>query len=517
MSILGPAPPPKYCDPRLSRLRIGFWTRVAISNDLAAALISFYLENDHPIMGMFDADLFLDDLVEHRLTYCSAMLVTAVLYLSCQAYTRSDVRSSSFVPEFLDEARTLWLAEQNPDLAGTLAAAERITDPITTIAAAELMALGCQVNGQNDLGYDFLNAGRQMAERIGLINTPPTSPKLRYIASKSPEWISAASHVAWGTYNWLSVHGLYFRDPPIAHPPNLPVPAERSSTIDRQLDSSESHEDFRPAPAYMGSTFSTMCRFWTIVQEVAVVYFKHDKRSLSQRVPLAFAEAKYQRLLAWTDTLAMGMARGEYSPAHVLIFHMNFHSVVMQLFHPFVREQSSFSKHRLRSFSSEDSCLANVFNASLNQLGRLMFIYQRSCVSATWSIFVNPPLVQLADAMLAARFSRTTHGRLFFLLCISAWLDLYESYYFFWDIVKGFLARAMRDGTMTSNEAKSLMAELRRRGAHHGTPKLASSSIIIDFDRAAANPDEARTRAIAEQFDELALQEELTTGDYEEK
>ncbi len=83
MSILGPAPPPKYCDPRLSRLRIGFWTRVAISNDLAAALISFYLENDHPIMGMFDADLFLDDLVEHRLTYCSAMLVTAVLYLSC--------------------------------------------------------------------------------------------------------------------------------------------------------------------------------------------------------------------------------------------------------------------------------------------------------------------------------------------------------------------------------------------------------------------------------------------------
>jgi len=70
---------------------------------------------------------------------------------------------------------------------------------------------------------------------------------------------------------------------------------------------------------------------------------------------------------------------------------------------------------------------------------------------------------------------------------------------------------------MTSNEAKSLMAELRRRGAHHGTPKLASSSIIIDFDRAAANPDEARTRAIAEQFDELALQEELTTGDYEEK
>lgn len=51
-----------------------------------------------------------------------------------------------------------------------------------------------------------------------------------------------------------------------------------------------------------------------------MVYFKHDKRSLSQRVPLAFAEAKYQRLLAWTDTLAMGMARGEYSPAHVLIF-----------------------------------------------------------------------------------------------------------------------------------------------------------------------------------------------------
>ncbi|UNI16929.1 hypothetical protein JDV02_003311 [Purpureocillium takamizusanense] len=200
---LGPVPPQEYCDPRLSRLQIEFWTRVQIPNELAASLISFYLENDHPIMAMFDADLFLDDLVDHRLTYCSAMLVAALLYLSCQAYTRSDIRSSSFVPGFLDEARTLWRAEQSPDLVGTLAAAERITDPITTIAAAELMALGCQVNGQNELGYEFLNTGRRMAEQIGLINTPPTSPKLQYMNDKPPQWISAASHVAWGTYNWL--------------------------------------------------------------------------------------------------------------------------------------------------------------------------------------------------------------------------------------------------------------------------------------------------------------------------
>ena len=62
------------------------------------------------------------------------------------------------------------------------------------------------------------------------------------------------------------------------------------------------------------------CKLWAIAQEVAVVYVTHSDRSISHRVPLAFAEAKYQKLLSWMDSVKADMVRGDHSPAHVVMF-----------------------------------------------------------------------------------------------------------------------------------------------------------------------------------------------------
>ena len=72
-----------YCDPRLSRVDFQRWTDVQIDDGLAAGAISYYLETDHPIHGLFDADLFLHDLVEGDHNFCSPMLVNAVLGWCC--------------------------------------------------------------------------------------------------------------------------------------------------------------------------------------------------------------------------------------------------------------------------------------------------------------------------------------------------------------------------------------------------------------------------------------------------
>lgn len=56
---------------------------MAIPNDLAARLISFYLTTDHPVLGLFDADLFLRDLVDHKTDFCSPLLLDAVLCFAC--------------------------------------------------------------------------------------------------------------------------------------------------------------------------------------------------------------------------------------------------------------------------------------------------------------------------------------------------------------------------------------------------------------------------------------------------
>ena len=80
MQSLLPAPPPTYCDARLAMLDMSMWTTVPIPNDLAAAAISLYLQTDHPLLGFFDADVFLEDLVADRSRYCSTLLVSSLLF-----------------------------------------------------------------------------------------------------------------------------------------------------------------------------------------------------------------------------------------------------------------------------------------------------------------------------------------------------------------------------------------------------------------------------------------------------
>lgn len=70
-------------DERLRHLDINNWSSVAVSSTLAANAISLYLTNEHPIEGFFDADLFLDDLIAGRTTYCSRLLVNAILACAC--------------------------------------------------------------------------------------------------------------------------------------------------------------------------------------------------------------------------------------------------------------------------------------------------------------------------------------------------------------------------------------------------------------------------------------------------
>lgn len=72
-----------WSDRRLADLDIGRWTTVQVSNHDAAQLLSHYLETDHPILGLFDADLFLDGITQEYSSFCSSFLVNCVLFWAC--------------------------------------------------------------------------------------------------------------------------------------------------------------------------------------------------------------------------------------------------------------------------------------------------------------------------------------------------------------------------------------------------------------------------------------------------
>ena len=79
-------PSQAYCDERLRDLDISFWTQVPITSECAARVISLYLETDHPLLGAFDPDMFVEDLTQHRHRLCSPFLVNALLFLACVSH-----------------------------------------------------------------------------------------------------------------------------------------------------------------------------------------------------------------------------------------------------------------------------------------------------------------------------------------------------------------------------------------------------------------------------------------------
>lgn len=77
-----PSDHPRYCDSRLEKLNIDFWTSVPLTNDQAASAISLYLETHHPVWSFFDASQFITDLVECKTdpeSTCSPFMVSSLL------------------------------------------------------------------------------------------------------------------------------------------------------------------------------------------------------------------------------------------------------------------------------------------------------------------------------------------------------------------------------------------------------------------------------------------------------
>ena len=111
----------------------------------------------------------------------------------------------------------------------------------------------------------------------------------------------------------IRMSSLVYLTEPVECPPTLPVPAASESAADMM----EMNENQNTLGSNMGQTFAAFSAFWTIAREIIPWY---RPNSGPQVVPLAFALSKYQKLLTWADSLSQSMARGEHSPAHVVVF-----------------------------------------------------------------------------------------------------------------------------------------------------------------------------------------------------
>lgn len=109
-----------------------------------------------------------------------------------QQYTTVDINASALKLLFLSEAESQWRRESS-------------SVNLLNIASIMTLSIGCAFHGRDAFGLELARAGRVMAEKLGLFGIGPdeNAENMAAFHQMPPEWKRAASHIAWGAYNWL--------------------------------------------------------------------------------------------------------------------------------------------------------------------------------------------------------------------------------------------------------------------------------------------------------------------------
>lgn len=70
-------------DARLDQVMPSRWTAVLADENFLRILLKLYFQYEHQFCGFFNKDLFLEDMLSGSTTFCSDLLVNAVLALAC--------------------------------------------------------------------------------------------------------------------------------------------------------------------------------------------------------------------------------------------------------------------------------------------------------------------------------------------------------------------------------------------------------------------------------------------------
>jgi hypothetical protein len=205
-------------------------------------------------------------------------------------YSALDPSVTEYTSQFCKEAERSWSEEKS-------------TDSLLTLAGAQLLGLAYMGDGKDHV-LTYIAEANSMGPRLGLFGVDHTTdmPKTE---EESPELRGATSYAAWGSFNWIVLTALFYQQPGVSYlgyPPALPIPG---NTWHHNLDYSTASVRQTLQPTYMGDTFPVLCRFWRIIHEVVLQYYR-DRPTLhegiSGHISIAFAEYKYRELIAWADS-----------------------------------------------------------------------------------------------------------------------------------------------------------------------------------------------------------------------
>ncbi|KHN96822.1 uncharacterized protein MAM_05378 [Metarhizium album ARSEF 1941] len=477
------------CDSRLAKLNITEWTDVSVTSELAAHAISLYLETDHPLLGFFEPDLFIRDLVNGGTVYCSSLLVNSLLYWACQMNNANDPGSGVLAFQFCQAAERLWQEEKH-------------VDSLLNVAAVLFLSIGYLGHGRNHAVLSYLSNACHMAVRMRLFGVGHDLAQ-QAASTLSPEARRAHTQAAWGAFNWATHMSLFYRQPGLScpeSPPVLPPPGD---------DEQDGGEEPAP-PDYMGGVFPYLCRFWSIVHEVALLSRGDGGSPAPEQQSLRFVEYKFRELLAWSNGLPYGLSRGDQNPHYVQVLHIWFHTAILDLFRHVI--SGPLRHERLPTFAMPMSSSEKVYEASVSQLKQLIVNYRLNFTSSSYTILWHVALTYLANAVLYE--PKEENWLFYFLLCVYGYERLRPSWRVTKSISTALLSLALRKGDISSPTARRILSDIEQTAGADQSPDSEGirATFMADLHLARSDPQSATVERLADDFEANILLQEYTNA-----
>ncbi|KAI0541836.1 hypothetical protein GGR58DRAFT_455140 [Xylaria digitata] len=492
--------PVEYCDEKLQYLQVGFWTNINVSNDFAARVISAYITTDHPLLGLFNPRLFVDDLVGQKTNYCSKFLFHALMSLGFQMYSSFDQKSTQYVSEFSQTAEALWKTEK---------------DSCSSMAGAILLSISLLGHGNGHDVLRYATDALKMGTRLGLFGGSIRHTGSTYQPSVDTinDDLCAQCHAAWGVFNWNVIISMFYRQPGSESPasaPTVPIPGEidnemRGGKANEEVGGTEESEEYgedddddNPSE----NIFPVLCNFWRLLHETRWIYYSVES-SPPTYLREILVEYAYRELIAWVGTIPSFFLRRDHNPHYVVVFHIWLHAAILDMWQPFIYKDAP-DVGQLRTFSARDNTVDAAYAASVNQLKQLVVEYRSRYAASKYSILWHNGLIYLANAMLKGT---DPEWYIYLLLCIYGYERLSHTYRISEVIVRALLAMTMKDAQMSGTEASKIMEELKISALVHfneGIQDEIRATFMADLTLALTNQEAANVENMANDFSDLA-------------
>jgi hypothetical protein len=162
--------------------------------------------------------------------------------------------------------------------------------------------------------------------------------------------------------------------------------------------------------------------------------------------------------------------------------------------------------------STDERPAESISSASINQLKRLMVVYQSRSSAELTTVHWHTACLYVANAVIR-QSGDANRRRSYLYRCLEGYKALYPRYAASVSISKGLLSMAVSNDLMTSQEAFAYLSQLLAKKEYQSpVAGPTESCFMVDLDLALTDQAAAHIDSLAQRFDDMVMFDNFTHG-----